>query len=167
MRLVKRSAWGAKYGRGPTNITPKKGGVVVHYVGGGTLTGVAHNRCAARVRQIESHHVKGNGWAAIAYNFLACEHGYVFEGRGLGHRSAAQGTAGGNQNYYAVCAIIGDHDQPHGPLKSALRDAIDYLRHHSAGKRLKGHRDFKSTSCPGNALYAWVKAGARRPKSDS
>lgn len=167
MKLVKRSQWGAKYGRGPTNITPEKGGVAVHYVGSGKLTGIEHSKCAARVRGIESDHVNGNGWDGIAYNFLACHHGYVFEGRGLGHRSAAQGTTSGNQNYYAVCALIGDKDTPGDTLKTALRDAIDYMRSKDAGSRLKGHRDFRSTSCPGNPLYKWVGAGAPRPGETS
>jgi hypothetical protein len=167
VKLIKRSQWGAKHGRGPTNITPEKGGVAIHYVGGGKLTGIEHSRCAARVRQIEEDHVNGNGWAGIAYNFLACEHGYVFEGRGLGRRSAAQGTTSGNQNYYAVCALIGDKDPSDDPLKNALRDAIDYLRDHRAGSRIKGHRDFRATSCPGERLYSWVREGAPRPGSPS
>lgn len=162
MKFISRSSWGARYGRGPTNITPGNGGVAVHYVGAGRLATISHGRCAARVRAIESDHVNGNGWAAIAYNFLACHHGYVFEGRGLGHRSAAQGTTGGNQNYYAVCALIGAGDTPSNTLKTAIRDAIDYCRRHGAGSRIRGHRDFTSTSCPGDPLYAWVRRGAPR-----
>lgn len=147
MKLIRRTSWGAQYGRGPANITPGNGGAAVHYVGGGKLTGIAHSKCAARVRSIEDHHVNGNGWQGIAYNFLACEHGYVFEGRGLRRRSAAQGTNSGNQNYYAVCALIGDRDTPGDTLKSALRDAIDYMRKNGAGANIRGHRQFHSTSC--------------------
>lgn len=163
MKLISRASWGARYGRGSTNITPGDGGVAVHYVGAGRLATIAHERCAARVRAIESDHVNGNGWARIAYNFLACHHGYVFEGRGLGHRSAAQGTNAGNQNYYAVCALVGAGDVPGDPLKTAIRDAIDHCRRHGAGPRIRGHRDFHATSCPGDALYAWVRRGAPRP----
>lgn len=162
MRLIKRSAWRAQYGRGPTNITPT-GGVAVHYVGAGTLTGVSHSRCDNRVRAIERWHVEGNGWAAIAYNWLVCEHGYVFQGRGLHHRSAAQGTADGNQRYYAVCALIGSRDTPGDALKAAIRDVIDHCQAHGAGPRVRGHRDFRQTSCPGDPLYRWIRAGARRP----
>lgn len=167
MKLIKRSQWGARYGRGPTNVTPERGGVAVHYVGAGKLTGVDHDKCAPRVRSIENDHVNGNGWDGIAYNFLACEHGYVFEGRGLGRRSAAQGTTSGNQNYYAVCALIGAQDTPGDTLKNALRDAIDYMRNDGAGARLRGHRDFRATSCPGDPLYQWVGAGAPRPGETS
>jgi hypothetical protein len=163
VRLITRAQWGAEFGRGPTNITPRNGGVAVHYVGGGKLTGIEHSRCAARVRSIEADHVNNNGWAGIAYNFLACEHGYVFEGRGLGRRSAAQGTASGNQNYYALCALIGARDTPGDMLTTALRDAIEYSRNHGAGSRIRGHRDFTATNCPGDPLYRWVGAGAPRP----
>jgi peptidoglycan hydrolase-like protein with peptidoglycan-binding domain len=160
---VKRSSWGARYGRGPTNITPQ--GVTVHYEGGGKLTGRPHSGCAARVRGIESYHVNTNGWAGIAYTLLVCEHGYVFEGRGLGRRTAANGTTSGNQNYYAVCALIGDQDTLSDTLLHGMRDAIDYLDKNGAGSRINGHRDHLATSCPGSRLYAWVKGGARRPGS--
>lgn len=163
MKLIKRSAWGARHGRGSTNITPSRGGVTIHYEGGGKLTGRPHSQCAARVRAIEAYHVGTNGWSGIAYNYLACEHGYVFEGRGLGRRSAANGTTSGNQNYYAVCALIGDADPLADALLNALRDAIDYLRSNGAGRKVNGHRDHLPTSCPGSRLYAWVKAGAHRP----
>ncbi|HZB28916.1 MAG TPA: peptidoglycan recognition family protein [Streptosporangiaceae bacterium] len=163
MKLITHAAWGARYGKGPTNITPS-GGVAVHYVGVGRLATIPHSKCAARVRSIESQHVGGNGWAAIAYNFLVCHHGYVFEGRGLGHRSAAQGTNSGNQYWYAVCALVGDGDTIIPPaLLAAVRDAIDYMRARGAGRGIKGHRDFHSTSCPGGPLYVWVRKGAPRP----
>jgi N-acetylmuramoyl-L-alanine amidase len=165
VKLIRHAAWDARYGKGPTNITPS-GGVAVHYVGAGKLATIPHSKCAARVRSIESQHVNGNGWAAIAYNFLVCHHGYVFEGRGLGHRSAAQGTTSGNTYWYAVCALVGDGDKTlSSALLSGVRDAIDYMRSHGAGRGIKGHRDFHSTSCPGSPLYAWVKKGAPRPST--
>ncbi|MFI0481752.1 N-acetylmuramoyl-L-alanine amidase [Actinomadura sp. 9N215] len=163
MKLVKRASWGARYGRGNTNITPSRGGVAVHYEGGGKLTGNSHSTCAGRVRAIERFHVQTNGWSGIAYSYLVCEHGYVFEGRGLGYRTAANGTTASNQNYYAVCALIGDRDPAADAIKSGVRDAIDYMRSRGAGSALKGHRQFLPTSCPGSALYAWVRKGAPRP----
>jgi hypothetical protein len=168
MRFVSRSSWGARHGRGSTSITPSRGGVTVHYVGAGKLTGQAHSKCAARVRSIESQHVVGNGWAGIAYTALVCEHGHVYEGRGLGRRTAANGTTSGNQNWYAVCALIGASDSPGDTLKGAIRDAIEWCRKSGgAASRVNGHRDHLSTSCPGDRLYAWVRQGAPRPGGSS
>lgn len=167
MRLIRRSSWGARYGRGPTNITPGRGGVAVHYEGSGKLTGHAHTGCAGRVRAIESFHRNTRGWDGIAYSFLVCEHGYVFEGRGLGRRTAANGTTAGNQSYYAVCALIGDKDPVNDTLLSGMRDAIDYMRSHGAGRALKGHRQFLATECPGSRLVSWVTRGAPRPGGSS
>lgn len=167
MKLIRRSSWGARYGRGGTNITPGDGGVAVHYEGGGKLTGHAHTTCAARVRGIEDFHVNTRGWAGIAYSYLVCEHGIVFEGRGLGHRTAANGTTAGNQDYYAVCALIGDLDETSDVLLTAVRDAIDYMRAHGAGRDIEPHRHFLSTSCPGSRLNKWVRAGAPRPGKPS
>lgn len=163
MLLVEREAWDAEYGRGGTNITPQYGGVTLHYEGGGLLTGRLHTVCAGKVRAIEEYHAEDNGWDGIAYTLLVCEHGYVYEGRGVGHRTAANGTTAGNQNWYAVCAMIGDRDPLSDALLRGMRDAIDYLRVHGAGSRLNGHRDHLPTSCPGTRLYEWMKAGAPRP----
>lgn len=107
----------------------------------------------------------GRGWSDIAYNFLACPHGYVFEGRGLNRRSAANGDYASNTSWYAVQCMWGSRS---GSVTEQLfvagRDAIDYCR--SAGRAgilLRGHRDFKGTDCPGDQLYAWLRRGAPRP----
>ncbi|MFE9099832.1 peptidoglycan recognition protein family protein [Actinomadura geliboluensis] len=166
MKFVSRAAWGARHGRGSTAVTPAQGGVTIHYEGGGKLTGHPHSECDNRVRNIETYHVEHNGWAGIAYTALVCEHGYVFEGRGLGHRTAANGTNSGNQNWYAVCALIGDKDVPSAALKAGILDAIAWCRKSGgAATRVNGHRDHLSTSCPGDRLYAWVRAGAPAPKT--
>jgi hypothetical protein len=45
-----------------------------------------------------------------------------------------------------------------------ILDAIEYLRAEGgAGREIKGHRDGYATSCPGEPLYRWVRAGAPRP----
>lgn len=45
----------------------------------------------------------GNSW-------LVCHHGYRFTGRGLGVRSAAQGTNAGNDSFHAVCFLGADRE---------------------------------------------------------
>lgn len=162
MRYVSRSSWGARSPRcTSTNITPK--GSCVHYEGEGKLTGFPHEKCASRVRSIQNFHMDDRGWCDIAYNFLVCEHGVVFEGRGLRKRSAAQGSDEGNQYYYAVCLMIGDDDPLTLVMKEGVRDAIDYAHKNGAGGSIRKHSDFFNTSCPGTKLSAWVNQGAPRP----
>lgn len=166
--FVSRSAWGA---RAPSsrngNITPQNGGVTVHHVDAVKVARSSHSECAGQVRGIQNHHMDGNQWADIAYSYLTCVHGYVFEGRGPGQRTAANGTNPGNQNWYAVCGLTGgtanDYDTITDELIDAFHWAISTLR--SSGNAAGGinrHMDHLATACPGN-LSAYVQDGSMEP----
>lgn len=143
------------------NITPRNGGVGVHY-GGGAQRIRSHAECIARWRSWQNFHMSPgwagtkNGGADIAYNFGFCDHGYVFAGRGLGTRSAGNGTNSGNQNFYAAVWIGGEGERP---SKAAL-DALDWIvlecRNNGAGSQVRPHSWFKSTACPGNPLRSYL-----------
>lgn len=102
----------------------------------------------------------------MAYNYAACPHGYLLEGRGIGKRTGTNGNQALNQAHYAIVALLGSSGltKPTEAMLSALRDGIELLRQHGAGDEIKGHRDGYTTQCPGDALYAWVKKGAPRPE---
>lgn len=163
MRLVTRAQWGALSRTLPTNITPQHGGVTFHYVGSSAIND-SHANCAARVRGIQSFHINGNGWTDIAYSLLVCQHGYVFVGRGVNRRTAANGTNSGNQNWYAVCFLVGGSQAPTALAVQAGRDAVAYLRVQGrAGRGINGHRDHLATSCPGTPAYGLVRSGELEP----
>lgn len=165
MKLVNRSGWGALKPKGSlsTNITPNGGGVAIHYVGGkGKLTPSSHKKCANIVKSIQTGHLnnKAEGYIDIAYNFLVCTHGYVYEGRGLHRRSGANGTTAGNQFYYAVCALVNEADDISPELIQGLKDICHYLRTKGkAGNKVIGHKNLISTSCPGTKLSKYVSKG--------
>jgi hypothetical protein len=165
MRFVTRAQWQARP-RGSGSTTPFDPlGVCIHWEGAGWAWPWAHTTCDDKVRAIQNYHMDVRGWSDIAYNFLGCPHGYVFEGRGLNRRSAANGGTDQNTYWYAVQCLWGSRSgSPPGALLVAGRDAIDYCRNRGgAGIALRGHRDLKSTDCPGDQLYSWMKRGAPRP----
>ncbi|MDX6427944.1 MAG: hypothetical protein QOE54_310 [Streptosporangiaceae bacterium] len=169
MKLVSRKDWGARAPKASPVYLSSTRGVKVHYTGEYEDPAILnnHGRCAGRLRAIQNDHMDSNGWNDIAYNFLVCDHGYVFEGRGLHHLSAANGP-GLNTGHYAVCGLVGNKGttQPPRDMLIGIRDAIDYLcSRGNAGQEIKGHRDGYSTDCPGDPLYAWVKKGAPRPSA--
>jgi hypothetical protein len=98
------------------------------------------------------------GWNDIAYNWLVCKHGYVFEGRGFGVRSAATGDD--NSHTYAICFLGDDtanRDDVTVPGRVAMVDIARHLQDRSRKRfSYKGHRDFMSTSCPGLEIYGYV-----------
>lgn len=167
MKLVTRAQWGARAWREPSGSTPYSGsrkGVKVHYLGTPYTFG-EHSTCAAYVRKLQASHMDGNGWSDIGYSFVVCEHGYVFEGRGLRRRNSANGNTTLNNNHYAVCGLVGNKGStiPTPAQLNGIRDAIDHCRTQGpAGGELRGHRDGYSTDCPGGPLYAWVQQGCPR-----
>lgn len=143
----------------PTNITPRMGGVAIHYVGGAGKLIADHKKCLNIVRAIRTQHVRDNGWIYIAYTGLVCAHGYFYEGRGIHHRTAANGTTSGNQNYYAVCGLLNMADVPTPEMLQTIKLAVAYLRQKGgAGKKIVGHKDLYNTDCPG-PLTKYVRAG--------
>lgn len=156
MRFVSRSEWGARAPRSvSTNITPSS--CTAHYGGDSPWGGKIgdHSRCPVIVRNWQNFHLDGRGWADLAYNMVACPHGYVFQGRGHGVRSAANGTNAGNQSSYAICYLAGAGDPLTADGKRAFLDAAQVL-----GEPLtKVHSDWFATSCPGDEVRTWVRSG--------
>lgn len=172
MKLVTRAAWGAKAPRYELVYIASTKGVKVHYEGAYVAKSLsdpgAHGSCAGHMRDIQASHLANTteDYSDIAYNAVVCPHGYVFEGRGLHKKTAANGNQPLNIKDYAVCAMVGSSGlvQPPDAQLDGLVDAIQWLRSGGdAGTETLGHRDGYATLCPGGPLYAWVQAGAHRP----
>lgn len=119
-----------------------------------------HAQCAGKVRGIQAYHMDSQRWADIAYNFVVCPHGYVFEGRGWGNRSAANGTNAANGSYLAVCYLGGEGDPFTQEAKNAFWDCrIEWERLRGRKADIKPHSAFLSTACPGNAIRGWIALG--------
>ena len=159
MTFITRAAWGARRPNSTGNaIGAHPLGVAVHY-SEGNLGSSPDSLCDDKVRGIQNYHMDAKGWADIAYSFLVCPHGNIFEGRGTGKGSAANGTTAANRDYYAVCALGGPKDTPSVLMLAGIGDAIGLCRKAGAALKVIGHRDLFPTACPGSALYAFVKAG--------
>lgn len=155
MEYVSRDGWDANNARRRDKIGDVFG-IGVHYTWEPSGTD-DHPRCPHDVRTVQNAHMNGRGWSDIAYSWLVCRHGTIFEGRGWGIRTAANGTNWGNEHFHAVCVITS------GAFSSAAKRAVnEVISEH--GRRyqrneVKGHRDFKATGCPGDEGYAWLRAG--------
>jgi hypothetical protein len=170
--FVDREEWGAKpREQGDTSITDHPSNTL-HYVGGGWEWPWYHTSCDDKVRAIQADHMApvsagGRGWSDIAYNYLVCPHDYCFEGRGYDRRSSANGSVASNFASFAICALWGTNSAD-DPLPNGLKDAYLYtiaLLQAKGGATdvIKGHRDWKQTDCPGDQIYAWIKAGCPDP----
>ncbi|MEU8362310.1 peptidoglycan recognition family protein [Nonomuraea sp. NPDC048882] len=158
MNITPREA----FGWGPTDARaahPSKG-IVIHYDGSNLgLAAKAHTACIAYWQRTRVFHMTDpdREWLDIGYSFGACPHGSVFEGRGLGREQAAQ--PGGNTTWYSVTLMSGPGEQPTDAQIDAVRQLRMWLIGKGLGGQVRGHRDFVSTTCPGDRAYALVKNG--------
>ena len=162
LEFVPREAWGAKGARSVAEIHNVRG-LAVHYSGMDADEVGDHARCSDRVRGIQRFHQGTRGWADIAYSFLVCKHGAIFEGRGAYRRSAANGTDAGNDRFLAVC-FLGDDSAGRDDVTDAGRRALRVLwaavrGWHPTAVEVVPHSQFKPTMCPGDELRAWIQAG--------
>lgn len=158
-KYVSRSDLG--WAPSPAGYANPKKGLVIHYDSSNLgLADKPHSACVTYWKNTRSFHTgPSRGWADIGYSFFACPHGYVLEGRGLFKTQAAQ--PGGNTTYYS-CTLAGGPSDPITPAQiNAVRQLRQWLMEpaSSISGAVKGHRDFISTSCPGDAAYALVKDG--------
>src|SRR5690606_8996743 len=149
VNIISRKSWGARAPRSRSTVSwSQRREFIVHYSYGPTTQSV---------RSIQDFHMDSNRWSDIGYNFLVDTAGRIYEGRGW----LVQGShaPGHNTSGIGVCMIGRDGDST-----AAAKKAIRWLYDEAvrlAGRNLAklGHRDVYATSCPGNELYAWVRAG--------
>ncbi len=121
-----------------------------------------HDRCAGKVRQIQTYHMDTKKWSDIAYSTVVCPHGYVYEGRGWRTRTAANGTNAGNDASYAHCYLGGQGDPLTEDGKRGLVLAFHLAQvEGGAGTQRWVHRDWKATECPGDEITAFVRGGMK------
>ncbi|MGE0395091.1 MAG: N-acetylmuramoyl-L-alanine amidase [Kofleriaceae bacterium] len=115
----------------------------------------------ARLRQIQSYHMDVKGWCDIGYHYLVSRDGRIWDGRPDTKLGA---HAGGANTGNLGISVMGSHDST--TITQTQLDSIAGLVkalasiHGVAINRssIKGHREYTSTSCPGNALYGQLGA---------
>lgn len=159
MNYVSRFAWQARAPKRVDEITPAQVDTIYfHYSAADADEQESHVNCAARVRGIQNYHIDRQGWNDIAYSFLVCKHGYVFEGRGYGVHPAATGAD--NSHSLAVCFLGDDTVNRDDVTPNGRRALVDITQQIEAWARktlaYRGHRDAMSTRCPGDEIHAYI-----------
>ena len=157
MKIISRSEWGALDPKKPFSKLGEVKGLVVHW--SAYPTALDQQEEMAQVRQIQDLHQNDRGWNDIAYNYCVGDSGNLYEARGDGNRSAAQGGKTrdqinyNNKHYVAVCWLGGSNpdDQPSKKAVQAVKELWKQV-----GGELRPHSSFKSTNCPGDAWRKWI-----------
>jgi len=157
MKVTARDIWGAKPNKNSFSKLGEVKGLVVHWSAYPTAVGnmAEMDQC----KTIQRLHQEDRGWNDVAYNFLVGDTGQIYEGRGFGNRSAAQGGNNreeinfNNKHYVAVCWLGGSNptDKPSDKAIASVKWLYEQV-----GGELRPHSSFKQTQCPGDAWRQWI-----------
>jgi hypothetical protein len=160
-----RSAWNAA-GAVTSRLTRASGGwnrVTIHHSAkySREFGAPSSGNVAGAIKDIQTVHMRDERYGDIGYHFLIDPVGRIWQGRLLDWQGAHAGGANGTNNVgnIGIC-VLGDFnaERPDPRALGALERLVDALceRHHIARARIFGHRQLRSTECPGDALMAWV-----------
>ena len=164
-----RSDWNARAPRNggfPYVAPSRRTGRMWHWNGPAVhLIGKPHSACLAAVLGDQRYHQDHNGWRDIGYQALVCPHGRAIEGAGVDKIAAH--CKGYNTSHYGIQLMVGEGEStPPAACTPAPSDSPPTSQARS-GHTLGdlGHRQGFATTCPGDEIYAWVRAGGprRRP----
>lgn len=170
----RRSVWGASDFRGnPIPLArPSYEYLTFHHAAG--FNAENYQEGLAQVKAIQDFHQNGRGWSDIGYHFVLDRSGNIFQGRPFMDERIdftdrpvfAQGAhvGGANTGNIGIC-LLGCYHPPEGGFceQSITPAAMDSLitlmaylseTYDVSPTRIAGHRDFSSTSCPGDNNYA-------------
>jgi peptidoglycan hydrolase-like protein with peptidoglycan-binding domain len=152
-----------------TSWNPAGGGVFIHHRGAERWYApwdeeyATHEDCVKDVAAVYTKHTDGNDFEGdIAYNFLICRHGEIFEGRGYERGEANSpgyiDEVGRNAGFYSICGLMRMDHTATEPMLRAFRALIQHLRTEAtrtAGNKIVPHSYQHDTECPGHlTMYA-------------
>ena len=166
MTFYPRRTWGARPTRGATrlNRTQVKG-IAFHWPAmAKPLTNPAAVMAALRGWQI--FHMDTRKWADIAYQLAFDQDGNVYQLRGIGNRSGANGDTATNSEYGAFLLVLAPGEEPSDRMVKAVRRRVPgFRRMYPRAVDLVGHGEIRpgGTECPGPAVRRCLAEDAFEP----
>ncbi|WP_327134948.1 peptidoglycan recognition protein family protein [Streptomyces sp. NBC_01343] len=164
--IVSCAGWGARAASEDVVVLanrPER--IIVHHTATLNVTDYSQQRAYALARAIQTYHMDAQGWIDTGQHFTVSRGAFVMEGR---HNSLAELRTGKRQVRAAHCVgqntvSIGIENEgtymtedPPAAQFSKLADLCAHIctQYGLPASEIYGHRDFNSTSCPGDRLYA-------------
>lgn len=146
------------------------GGVFIHYRGPARAEGgdyPTEQDCLRDIAEVYLKHKYSDEFDEdIGYNFLICQHGNIYQGRGYERGEANYGgyigNLGRNAGYYSICALMRSNHLATEPLLRAYRELIRHLREEAprrTGTQIWPHSYGYDTACPGH-LHMYARPGS-------
>lgn len=159
--VICRAAWGAKAPSGNfkgheiSRITIHHSGVVL-----------SDNRKApAALRGAQAYH-QSSGFPDIAYHFMIDRHGHIYKGRPRWARGDTFTDYATKGHLLVMCEGNFDEQDISRRQLAALCDVVAWgaTSFDIPLRRIKGHRDYASSACPGADLYSKLEGGLIKRK---
>ncbi|NUQ98217.1 MAG: N-acetylmuramoyl-L-alanine amidase [Streptomyces sp.] len=162
------AAWDARPPSSPVSLAgnnPNK--IIVHHTAFANTDDTGLSASFAIAHEIQNLHMDTNGWIDSGQHFTISRSGIIMEGR---HRSLERLLLGNNmvvgahtvgQNYQSIgIENNGTYTSvaPPALLYDSLVSLCSYIcyKYNLSPTQIYGHRDFNSTQCPGDVLYAML-----------
>jgi N-acetylmuramoyl-L-alanine amidase len=159
LTVYSRKDWGVGESQASKDSEPKTQFVIHHSAFRGlSIDTLAEQK--ACMKAMYDYHTKEHGWSDIGYSYVlfqptkAGAAGRIFAGRGRHAVPAAQ--LGHNPGTIAVCVVQLDE-----AIKDGTVNRLKSIYKRSTCTKVKGHRDFGGTDCPGDTLYAVIPRVAK------
>lgn len=157
-----RADWGARPAAYTNRLDYKRvGHLIVHYPGTPKPVGTDTATIARALRGWQDFHKDGRGWSDIAYNVAVDQLGRVWELRGYDRRDGATTGMGGVS--MSILAIVGNHEEPTEAMRQGILRVLAEGNRRAPHAKRGWHSMYQSTSCPGDRLRAWGRAGFPAP----
>ncbi|MDX1740834.1 MAG: N-acetylmuramoyl-L-alanine amidase, partial [Rhodothermales bacterium] len=183
--LITRAEWQAEpfIGSPVPLANPSYQYMTFHHAAGFSATTLQEG--LAQVKAIQDLHQNVRGWSDIGYQFVVDRSGRLYQGRPFLDNSTTLSqtprlalgahVGGANTGNIGIC-LLGCYHPPEG---SFCRDEITTASYDTYVQtlaflsenygvdpgRIRGHRDFSSTACPGDNNYALLCSGPDRDPS--
>ncbi|MEB3370880.1 peptidoglycan recognition protein family protein [Saccharopolyspora mangrovi] len=158
--------WNARDALGDIEVLDSKPTmIIVHHTATPNSDDTSQAHAFELSRQIQAFHMDSNGWSDTGQNFTNSRGGHLMEGR---HKSLAalqggtqhvKGAHAGEQNSVSL-GIENEGTYTEASVPDSLWDSLVELCLYMVSQygiepgEIYGHRDYMSTACPGDVLYA-------------
>jgi N-acetylmuramoyl-L-alanine amidase CwlA len=170
--VIPRERWGARTAKrvNLTRATDPWRYITIHHSALEKSISSVQTQSGAKsaLRKMQAYHMDSRNWGDLGYHFLIDPQGQVYEGRSMYWQGAHAGHDNRNRNNnvgnIGICLIGNfDVDQPSAAALASLKILVLRMRsqYKIPASGIRGHKDWKTTECPGEHLLPFVRQLAK------
>lgn len=172
MTRYSRADWNSRPPRAVYDLEPDEvEGIALHWPAMSKPLGNVE-RVKSALRAWQAYHMDDRGWSDLAYQLVFDQLGNVYQGRGMFHRSGANGDEFVNDRYLAFLLVVAPGEQPSEKMIRRVRRYVKVAQRIYPNLRIDpqvvGHNDVRPepTACPGPIVSRLIDLGTFTPPTE-